>query len=144
MGGPVPVWDIAPLYSEDYQHDMLVNNEMLGAFLASKFSSSSTSNTEPERNLVLMKHHGYTTWGKDIPTAVYRAVYTLISAGVQTNALQIQQLAKAEGLTKESTISPLSERQTKDCQKMTEATQDKSWKLWRREVEVNPMYRVRV
>lgn len=140
MGGKVPVWDIAPLYNEEDQQDMLVNNERLGESLAASFSSSD-SGPEPERNVVLMKHHGYTTWGKDIPTAVYRTIYTLISAGVQTNAMQIQAAAKASGLAVESKVDSLSKRHTNDCQKMTEATQDKSWRLWSREVEASPLYR---
>lgn len=140
LGGNVPVWDIAPLYQDDYQQDMLVNNEELGCSLASKFASAPSS-TSPERNVVLMKSHGYTTLGRDIPTAVYRAIYTLINAGVQTNAMAIQGAAKYSGLVETAGVQGLSERHAKDCQKMNEATQDKSWRLWVREVESSPLYK---
>lgn len=129
LGGPVPVWDIVPLYSDDDQQDMLVNNETLGASLARMFSPEETS--LPDRTVVIQKHHGYSTWGPDIQTAVYRAIYTLINAGVQTNAVNVQDGGKVEGL---------SERHAADCKKMTEATQDKSWRLWSREVESLPLY----
>lgn len=133
LGGPVPVWDPVPLYSETYQQDMLVNNEMLGASLAEKFSPEASS--IPDRTVVLMKRHGYTTWGTDIPTAVYRTIYTLINAGVQTNAT-IVQAAVGDG----KKVEGLSERHCADCKKMNERTQDKSWRLWSREVESSPMY----
>ncbi|KAI9691680.1 MAG: hypothetical protein M1822_007752 [Bathelium mastoideum] len=140
LGTKVPVWDIVPLYDDDYQQDMLVNNEKLGASLAASFSSS-TSSAAPEKNVVLMKRHGYTTFGKDIPTAVYRTIYTLINAGIQTNATLIQTAAKEGGLVETASVQGLSERLTRDCQKMTEATQDKSWRLWVREVESSPLYK---
>lgn len=134
LGGPVPLWDISPLYSESYQQDMLVNNEMLGSSLAEKFSEGGKE-TLPDRTVVLMKRHGYTTWGTDIPTAVYRATYTSINAGVQTSATTIQ-AAYEEG----GKVEGLSERHCADTKKMTEATQDKSWRLWSREVESLPLY----
>ncbi|QIW99682.1 hypothetical protein AMS68_005200 [Peltaster fructicola] len=132
LGGPSPIWDITKDYAEDYQQDMLVNNADLGASLAATFSQDSTL----DKTVVLMKRHGYTTWGHDIPTAVYRAVYTLINAGVQTNAVM---LSAASG----QKIQGLSPRHCQDCKKMTEATQDKSWRLWTREVEACPVYRTK-
>ena len=140
LGKTVPVWDIVPLYEENYRQDMLVNNERLGASLASSFSSSPNSPV-PEKNVVLMKRHGYTTHGKDIPTAVYRAIYTLINARIQTDALSIQAAAKEGGLVDSASVSGLSDRHAKDCQEMTEATQDKSWRLWVREVGSSALYR---
>ena len=139
----VPIWDIAPLYDHWTQQDMLVNNARLGASLAARFSSSEDS-LEPEKNVVLMKRHGYTTHGKDIATAVYRAIYTLINAGIQTNSSLIQAAAKNAGQAESAAIEGLSERQARDCQKMAEATQDKSWRLWTREIEASPLYRNKV
>lgn len=135
LGPTVPVWDIAHIYEENYQQDMLVNNEKLGSSLASAFAPTNSKSEGLEHNVVLMKRHGYTTWGKDIPTAVYRAIYTLINAGLQTRAAVLQ------ATLQEGPLEGMSERHCRDCQKMTEATQDKSWRLWSREVEVNPLYR---
>lgn len=152
LGGEVPVWDIAPLYEDDYRQDMLVNNVKFGASLAEAFSTPSVQrHTSPyetvengdgadaKRNVVLMKRHGYTTHGKDIPTAVYRAIYTLINAGVLTNAINIENARSSSGQAKMGMLG-LGERHSHDCQIMTEATQDKSWRLWCHEVKVNPMY----
>lgn len=113
---------------------MHVNNVHLGSSLASEFSTSGTGSLD--KSVVLMKRHGFTTWGTDIPTAVYRAIYTMMNAGVQTNAAMIQ-AASQPG----AQVEGLSERHCRDCQKMTEATQDKAWSLWTREVEASPIYR---
>ena len=144
LGTEVPVWNIVPDYDENYQQDMLVNNEKLGASLASMFGSPSDGTGEPEKTVVLMKRHGYTTHGKDIATAVYRTIYTLTNAGVQTNASLIQAAAKTAGQVAEAEVQGLSTRHANDCKKMTEATQDKSWRLWTREVEASPLYRNKV
>lgn len=155
LGGQVPVWDISPLYEDKDRQDMLVNNPRLGASLAEAFSSiSSTKEKTPpsdatensdsvgtKRNVVLMKRHGYTTHGKDIPTAVYRTIYTLINAGIQTNAMNIANARFSPDQAKSMGTLGMSERHSHDCQIMTEATQDKSWRLWCHEVEVNPLYR---
>lgn len=151
LQGKVPVWDISLLYEGDYQQDMLVNNAKFGASLADSFSSSPTGETSssqtsgpkstPDHNVVLMRRHGYTTHGKDIPTAVYRTLYTLINAGVQTNAMNISSAAYALDQAGGVASLELNDRQAKDCQKMNEATQDKSWVLWCHEVNVNPMYK---
>ena len=120
---------------------MLVNNVRLGASLAEAFGSSEAG---PEQNLVLMKRHGYTTWGKDVATACFRTIYTLINAGVQTNAAILQAASKSGGSVETATVTGLSERFSRDCQKMLEATQDKAWRLWSREVEASPLYVNRV
>jgi hypothetical protein len=73
---------------------MLVNNVPFGEALASKFVDNSAPGSgkdlKPAHNVVLMRRHGYTTHGTDIETAVYRAIYTKINAGVQTSATNIQ------------------------------------------------------
>lgn len=141
LQGEVPVRDPAPLYTDSDRQDMLVNTVKLGASLAETFGREAE---DVERNVVLMKRHGYTTVGKDIATVCYRAIYTLTNAGVQTNAMLLQTAAKAAGLTESGTVDGLSERHARDCQTMTEATQDKAWRLWSREVEASPLYVNRV
>src|SRR2546421_11651007 len=90
IGRDVPVFDIAPLYQSGDQQDMLVNNVRFGLALASTFSVSDIGSS-PEYNVVLMRRHGYTTHGKDIETAIYRAIYTKINALAQTNAIMLRQ-----------------------------------------------------
>lgn len=64
LGPTVPVWDIAPIYVENYVQDMLVNNEKLGSSLASAFAHIATMSENVEHNVILMRRHGYTTWAK--------------------------------------------------------------------------------
>ena len=146
---------------------MLVNNMRFGAALASEFvdknvpstaSSSSTKDHEdlkPKHNVVLMRRHGYTTHGVDIETAVYRAIYTKINAGVQTSALGVRgnfAALQQQGSTsnKNETVKememkfefePLTAEQCKGCIVMNEGTQDKPWRLWVQEVESSALYR---
>lgn len=134
------IWDPAPLYTDKDRQDMLVNTVRLGASLAEAFGEAKGSKG-PERTVVGMKRHGYSTSGKDIATACYRAVYTLVNAGVQTNATILQAAAKQSGVVDTAEITGLADRHAHDCQIMTEATQDKSWRLWSREVEASPLYR---
>lgn len=144
----LPVWDITPLYAAEPEHqqDMLVNQARFGEGLANAFADSGNSSnaSSPAHTVVLMKRHGYSTWGPDIPTAVDRALYTLTNAGVQTNAMGIQAAAKEGDTVRNGSISGLSQRQADDCRKMNEGTQNKAWQLWEREVEVNPLYQNKV
>ncbi len=140
LGTHTPVWDISTLYKGDERQDMLVNTVEFGAGLAESFGVKGGT-TDPERTVILQKRHVYTTHGKDIATDCYRAVYTLINAEIQTHAATLQAAAKASGTVDTAEVTGLADRYARDCQVMTEATQDKSWRLWSREVEASPLYR---
>lgn len=141
LGRPVPVWDPALLYNDSDRQDMRVNTERLGASLAEAFGPLQEGvPMEPEWNVVLIKRHGCTMFGKDIATACYRAIYTLVNAGIQTNATLLRAASKGAGAG-DVMVQGLSQRHAQDCQIMTEATQFKSWDLWKREVEASPPYK---
>lgn len=139
------MFDIAPLYKPGDQQDMLVNNVRFGEALASKFvdkaAPGSDKDVKPAHNVVLMRRHGYTTHGTDIETAVYRAIYTKINAGVQTSATNIRhnfpQISKLE---QKFDFEPLTPEQCKGCTIMNEGYQDKPWRLWVQEVEKSHLY----
>lgn len=136
IGTVVPVFDILPHYEPWDQQDMLVNSSKFGAELASKFSLPGSP--FQTHNVVLMNNHGFTTVGTSIKQAVYRAVYTHVNAGIQTNALMIRSAAgvkaDAQGLRY------LNEAQVKGSLEMNHASQDRPWGLWVREVEACPLY----
>lgn len=127
---------------------MLVSNARFGAGLATKFSkeedSSRPKNTSPEHSVVLMKKHGFTTLGTNIPATVFRALYTQMNARIQTNALLLQNAVRTESRsgTKQNlgSLDSLSGKQALDCRKMNEDTQERPWGLWVREVESCPLY----
>jgi ribulose-5-phosphate 4-epimerase/fuculose-1-phosphate aldolase len=124
---------------------MLVRNGRLGTALAkhfvsrgffeSLFSSETLDPRVPKHNVVLMSRHGYTTHGRDIETAVYRAIYTKINAEAQTKAITLQR-----AFDQTAALSPMSAAMCQGCLKMNEGTQDKPWLLWKKEVETSPLY----
>ncbi|EXJ76658.1 uncharacterized protein A1O5_01166 [Cladophialophora psammophila CBS 110553] len=140
----VKVFDIDPLYREGEQRDMLVNNSRFGAALAEKFVSGAEMQS-PEESVVLMRRHGFTCVGRDIVTAVYRAIYTRINAEAQTKSMVIAGLVPGgrEVLRDEGMgigFQALTEEQSEGCTVMNEGFQDKPWRLWVREVEKQPLY----
>jgi len=140
------VFDIAELYSEDEPQNMLVRNAKFGAGLAAKFTKEheSSMNTSPRHSVVLMKKHGFTTLGTNIPAAVFRALYTQTNARIQTNALLLQKALHSENRSgakqNSGNLASLSGKEAHDCQLMNEETQERPWGLWVREVEACPLY----
>lgn len=146
LGREVPVFDIERFYEMGEQQDLLVRNERLGEGLASKFRRETGGRSSvPDHNVVLMRRHGFTTFGVDIETAVYRAIYTKINAAVQTNAMLTRHafasaLGTAQGLEANFAFEPLTEAMCEGCDKMNTGTQDKPWTLWVKEIRENKLY----
>lgn len=126
----IPVFDAQDAYRDlvgkvEITPDMLIKNQQLGKALARKL--------HPSTPVVLQHKHGFTAMGKSVEEAVYRALYT------QTNC---ELLGKALGFAGGDVdkVSYLSEEEAKSCKKMNEKCVDKSWRLWLKEVQVNPLY----
>lgn len=123
---------------------MLVSDTYFGRALASYFSASNATASNgtaiqaaPNNTVVLMRSHGFTALGATIEEAVDRAIFTASSARVQTTALQLAASAGPGGQPSGAggVVRYLSSRERADCRVMNEATQDRPWKLWVREVE---------
>ena len=151
LGTEVPMFDIAKLYQPGDQQDMLVNNTKFGSALASHFASSTANPTGilPDHLVVLMRHHGFTTLGESIQDAVYRAMYTQTNASILSTAANLRGSFYGSALLREpevahgsdgSGLDLLSASETAGCRNMNEATADKAFRLWLREVEVLPLY----
>jgi ribulose-5-phosphate 4-epimerase/fuculose-1-phosphate aldolase len=138
-GNHVPVYDILPLYSPEDQQDMLVNNTNFGAHLAATFSSADSSSQD--HNVVLMSNHGFTAVGNSVKQAVYRAVYTHVNAGIQTNALLLRNAAgpSSSGVGTGG-LRYLNEKQVQGSLKMNDASQDRPWGLWLEEIKACNLY----
>lgn len=173
LGSGARVWDIGNAYAERERNpeqysndvsgdardgasasqDLLVRSAFLGTSLAAKFSDQKADT--PEHTVTLMKRHGFTTWGSDVETAVFRTIYTMANAKVQLEAMTLRGLhpshsgdnegsshasaAKARAIVDEMALTS---HMTIDAKAMNERTQSKSWPLWIREVEVNPLYKL--
>jgi hypothetical protein len=119
---------------------MLVNSSHFGSSLASTFSSSPNASTQ-DHNVVLMTNHGFTTVGKDIKQAVYRAVYTHTNSSIQSTALMVRNAAIGAGVSVKGEVRYLDERQAKGSLKMNDSSQDRPWGLWVKEVEACSLYK---
>lgn len=76
-------------------------------------------------NVILMANHGFTTVGTTIKQAVYRAVYTHVNAGIQANAIMLQ---NAQSSSSGGTVGELGYLDTEQVQgslKMNDASQDR-------------------
>lgn len=159
-GDRVPVFDITKYYRPNDTQTLIVNNQRLGAALAKEFSSSATvasysnsSSSSPENkkssypahNLVLMQSHGFISVATDLKVATFEGIYAVIDANIQSEALQIQhaytgRAASASGGGMGDGVVYLTPRQVRDSTGIIQETVDRPWRLWEREVRVNPLY----
>lgn len=115
----------------------------------------------PEHSTVLMRGHGFTTAAASIEIAVFQAVYTKEAAQALTGALTIaaawgggvveggrveESSGRLSGATVESAavdgVRYLSDREAKDAgESIAKGSVGRPWELWRREVDVCPLYR---
>ncbi|KAF2007211.1 hypothetical protein P154DRAFT_528879 [Amniculicola lignicola CBS 123094] len=112
----------------------------------------------PDHAVVLMQGHGFTTAAQSIEEAVYQAIYTKEAAKVLTTALTIHNAhfghtvegsvdvqgsgkIKSAKIKTEGEVKYLSDKDLTDAWEAISHTITRPWELWRREVEVNPLYR---
>lgn len=162
LGTSVPVWDIAKAYAdpdraakqETQKHDMLVTDMPLGASLAKAFGDGKTTNNNtstagaqegaslptssplPLHPIVLMRGHGYTSCATSLEILTTQAIYLQQNARVQSRA---SALACEAGLGK-NRIHFLSATEAQDATRLSEETSARHWEVWKREVQVNPLY----
>lgn len=124
---PLPIFDISHTYANlsTYQPDMLIKTQALGAALAEKLSD--------EQPVVLQHKHGFTTFGESVEEAIYKAIYTQTNCRLLKDAID---LAGGEA----GNVAYLTGEEAEACKVMNRKCQDKSFRLWLREVQVNPLY----
>ncbi len=149
------MWEIEDVYGPGEKHDLLVRNETLGASLAASFSAPENATAEtvnPDRKVVLMRRHGFTTLGADIRTAVFRAVFTTTNARVQTSSfllsnafagVRMQGTESATWMEAINALEPLTAEQAAAAESSNDGTIDRPWGLWEAEVESEPLYKNR-
>lgn len=150
----VPVYDIEDSYNNTQPHDMLISTPRLGADLAEKFVapenvSATPATVSPDTHLVLMRKHGFVTYGIDIQEAVYKAVFAQSNARVQTTAVLLKNaylgLQSGDAQTwsngvNESAFQSLTRKQSEDTTAGMHAAGNRAWLLWVAEVESQPLY----
>lgn len=172
-GSQIPVYDIELHYnSSDAQHSLLVDQPHLGAALAAAFNPgtlvSKTTNliksyitssqpqptAFPSSTVVLMRGHGFTSIGRSIEEAVFRAVFTCSNARIQTTALLMQggyniglvgerfgAGEKETGPAKREDVKFLNEREITNSWAAIQKTVERPWQLWAAEVSDSSLYR---
>ncbi len=75
---PAPVFDLRSVEGEDNR--MLVTNKVSGAALATTLGA---------RSVVLMRGHGMSVGAASVPDVVFRSIYTILNAEVETKALRL-------------------------------------------------------
>lgn len=139
-----PVWNIAELYTgaPGERRDLLVKSEREGAALAKEFAGPGPEKSSLANAVVLMRSHGFSTVGKNIKQAVFRAVYTHINAGVQSKAILLNGAGAvaAANSNQSGDLVYLNDAEVEGCSEMGNITAGRPWGLWEREVEANPLY----
>ncbi|KKY15940.1 putative class ii aldolase adducin domain-containing protein [Phaeomoniella chlamydospora] len=129
LGTKTPTFDIASVYSEADQQDMLIRTPPLGDAFSCFFSAppSSKKNPKPDYSVVLMRGHGFTIAAASIEHAVVQANFTKANAEIQSKAL-----AASGG----QPLKYLSAHEAHDAwEKANIDTVERPWSLWKAEVE---------
>jgi ribulose-5-phosphate 4-epimerase/fuculose-1-phosphate aldolase len=108
----VPIFDIRDHAGDGT--DLLITDTKLGAALASDMGDAS---------VVLMRGHGATIVGKNLPEVCFRAVYTQLNADIQLKALAV------------GDITYLSELEAAAAAENIGGQVNRAWNLWCEEVE---------
>ncbi|MCJ1305710.1 hypothetical protein MMC08_008526 [Hypocenomyce scalaris] len=149
LGAKVPVYDIEESYQPGDVQDLLVRTIRLGSDLAGKFSSEESLKNPsglPDHNVVLMRRHGFTTYGRTIKEAVSRAIYTNINAKLQTSSSVLRSAVESSSSSSGSVgafahpFESLTPQQAKDSAASGSGTTDRPWQLWEKEVESQNLY----
>ena len=107
----VPVFDIRARFGTT---DIVINSAARGAALAE---------TLDDKVVVLLRAHGFVAVGPTLPAAVFRAVFTEVSARVQ---LQAERLG--------GPMASLDLEEGRKADAINLATVGRSWELWKRRV----------
>lgn len=109
LGSGAPVFDIRCCFGDT---DMLVRNRDHGKELAK---------TLGDRQISLMRGHGFVSVGDGIPVAVYRAIYTEMNAALQQKAIGLN-----------GDITYLSQEEAALADEMMAGVMNRPWELWKK------------
>ncbi|KAI9717844.1 MAG: hypothetical protein M1828_007083 [Chrysothrix sp. TS-e1954] len=139
IGSGCPVFDPANYYpssgSSSTKRNLLISSKPLGSALAKSFClNPQPFDRLPDEAVVLLRGHGFVTWGGCLEDAVYRAIYSVKNVEVQFQALQLQAGNKPSGLVH------LGAEESEDCSSGFNEGRRRAWPSWRAEVMRSPMY----
>ncbi|ETI19690.1 hypothetical protein G647_08703 [Cladophialophora carrionii CBS 160.54] len=106
----------------------------------------------PEQAVVLMRRHGFTTWGTSLKGAIYRAVYATKNAKLQTAATLLRGAFDADPKNARGDLKdggptgpihasePLTQDQARDANIMNSRAGERVWVVWVQEVKCQALY----
>jgi ribulose-5-phosphate 4-epimerase/fuculose-1-phosphate aldolase len=110
----VPVFEIRRVAG---MTNMLVSSPQLGRELAGTLGANSVA---------LMRGHGMVVAAPTLPLAVYRAVYTMVNARLETDAISLG-----------GPVTFLDPQEAEDANKTLDQVHLRAWELWKREAEAH-------
>lgn len=111
LAAGVPVFDIRDRFGAT---DIVINSSERGAALAAALA---------DKSVLLLRAHGFVAVGPSLEAAVFRAIFTEISARVQLQAAALG-----------GPIAALDEEEGRKADAINLATVGRSWELWKRRV----------
>lgn len=111
LAAGVPVFDIRARFGST---DIVINSAERGAAVAEALA---------DKSVVLLRAHGFVAVGPSLQTAVFRAVFTEISARVQLQAAVLG-----------GPIAALDAEEGRKADAINLATVGRSWELWKRRI----------
>lgn len=87
-----------------------------------------------------MRGHGFTVVGESVPESVFRAIYTVENAQIQSASLTLQLAARTTSAAPVDKMYYLNDSELDATTQMTQWSIMRPWNLWVREVEANPLY----
>lgn len=111
LAAGVPVFDIREKFGTT---DIVIRDAAKGAALAEVLANKS---------VVLLRAHGMVAVGPGLPVAVFRAIFSVVSANVQQQAVALG-----------GPIAALDEEEGRIADLVNVQTVDRSWDLWKRRV----------
>ena len=111
LAAGVPVFDIRDTFGST---DIVINSPERGAALAKALG---------DKSVVLLRAHGFVAVGPSVPAAVFRAVFTEVSARVQLQAATLG-----------GPIAALDQEEGRKADAVNLATLGRSWELWKKRV----------
>ncbi|MBB44018.1 MAG: aldolase [Rhodospirillaceae bacterium] len=113
LANGAPIFDIREKFG---QTDMLVCDCAKGIALAE---------TLEDKHVALMRAHGSVACGKNLQLSVFRAVYTEVSARIQTATVM---------LAGSDSIEPLDQEEGRLADAVNDTACKRAWRLWRNEI----------
>ncbi len=111
LAAGVPTFDIRDKFGAT---DIVINNAERAAALAESLE---------DKSVLLLRAHGFVAVGPSIPAAVFRAVFTEISARIQLQATMLG-----------GPMAALDEDEGRQADAINLATVGRSWELWKKRV----------